>query len=332
MGLQGLVKIKGINVLPALPAWLAFTQGNQYFVRPGNGSDGNDGLTPEGAFKTLLKAYNTATANQNDIIYLMAESNTAASTTDYQAAALAWAKDLTHLIGIGPGSLFSPRSRIAFTSAYNTAADLMTVSANCCYIHNIEMLMGVAGTAPTGCLTVTGNRNHFNRCHIAGFGGAAGANDIANAYDINLNGAKENLFDDCTVGIDTIQLGSNTNSHLYVQNYATRNVFRGCRFRTYTSSATANTFLRGSATHAIDRELNFDNCTFFNAAAESAGTNMTYAFVLAASEGGVITLTNNTRLYGCTGWIQSGTTKVYSDYGAPTPSNATYGVMLQAYN
>ena len=331
MGLQQLVKVKGIPVLPALPSWLCFTQGNEYFVRPGNGSDSNDGLTPETAFKTLLKAYNTATANQNDIIYFMAESNTSASTTDYQSTAFTWAKDLTHLIGIGSGSLYSPRARIAFTSAYNTAADLMTWSANCCYVHNIEMFMGVAGTSPTGCLTVTGVRNHFHRCHISGFGNSA--NDIASAYDINLNGAKENLFEDCTIGIDTIQVGANTNSHLYAQNYAARNIFRGCRFRTYTSSATANTFLRGSATHAIDRTLEFDNCTFYNFYENLVdGTLMTYAFVLAATQGGVILLTNNTRVYGCTGWIVGSSATVMSDYGAPTPAHGTYGVMLAAYN
>ncbi len=77
------------------------TQGNVWFVEPSTGVDSsgpNDGKTVATAFKTLAYALSRATANQNDIIYMFAQSNTAASTTDYQAATLTWNKDFVHLL------------------------------------------------------------------------------------------------------------------------------------------------------------------------------------------------------------------------------------------
>ena len=66
------------------------TQGNSFFVKPSTGNDGNDGKSPETSFKTLTKALAACVANQNDTVYLFSESNTAASTTDYQSTTLDW--------------------------------------------------------------------------------------------------------------------------------------------------------------------------------------------------------------------------------------------------
>ena len=322
----------GHPIYPILPE-IPFTQGNIWHVRPYKGSDVNaSGKSPESAFRTLKRALAAATANQNDIVYLYSESNTGSATTDYQGALLDWNKDMVHLVGINSGVLFSPRSRIAFASTYNTATDLFKVSANGCLIKGIEFFMGVAGTLPTGCVTVTGNHNHFKNCHIAGFGGAAGANDIANAYSLNLNGAKENLFDDCVIGVDTIALGATaSNSQIYVQGYATRNIFRNCKIVTYVAgSATNHCFLRGSATHALDRFIAFENCFFCNPT-DAASLALTYAFVLAAGSGGSIHLTGGTRQFGCTGWIGSASCSVYCDNFA-TASATTQGLMTAVHN
>src|SRR4051812_12677832 len=104
------------SLLAALNAQLGLilpTQGNVYWVRPNTGSDANDGLSAGSAFQTLLKALQTATANQNDIVLLCAESNTAGRTTSYQAATLDWNKDLVHLIGVNGGPFLGQRSRIS---------------------------------------------------------------------------------------------------------------------------------------------------------------------------------------------------------------------------
>jgi hypothetical protein len=100
--------------VPALGSMV--TQGNVFFVRPTGGSDGNDGKSPARAFKTLVKALNSCSANQNDTIYLIAESNTASATTAYLTAQLDWNKDLVHLIGVGTGSMITNFLKNIFTN------------------------------------------------------------------------------------------------------------------------------------------------------------------------------------------------------------------------
>ena len=267
------------------------TCGNIYFVKPYSGSDSNDGTEPGKAFKTLTKAHAAATANQNDIIYMYAESNTAANTTDYQSTVLTWSKNSVHLIGVNAGQRMSHRSRIAFVSTYDTATPLVTVSANGCLFANIEMLEGVAGTTPLGCLKITGQRNHFLNCHIAGIGNDA--NDIAGAYSLELYGnASENYFESCVIGLDTIGRGSAANSEILFtygtgNTRAARTIFKDCIIQGLCASAGNYTFLTTS--YGLDRYCIFDNCIFSNPATNVAGgAAMTYAMITANANGYII--------------------------------------------
>lgn len=272
-----------------------FTQGDSYFVKPYSGSDGNDGKNPATAFKTLSAALAATTANQNDVIYMYAESvSTAANTTDYQAAAgLTWNKDMVHLIGINAGQRISQRSRIAFIST-NTAgtADLLTVSASGCLFANIEIFNGVANTNAMSAVTITGNRNHFVNCQIAGVGNTS--MDVNGASSLKLSGAKENYFEDCVIGTDTISRGTSSYvAEIICTSYATRNSFKGCYIIGLCKTAANYFFLDAGAIHALDRFIIFDNCIFFNAGADSAGATMTYAMNLISTAGGRVLLHNS---------------------------------------
>ena len=294
-------RIATIPILPALPAHLAFTQGNIWHVRPVNGLDANTGRSPAQAFKTLAKALAKATANQNDIVLLYAESNTAANTTDYQSAKLDWNKDMVHLIGVNAGGPFAQRSRIAFASTFVTAANLFTLSANGCYIANVEFWAGVASALPTGCVSVTGQRNKIENCHIAGMGTGVGLMDSAGAYSLQLSGAQENLFVDCTIGQDTVTLGAAVNAVMYFAAGAVRNVFRGCRFLLYTNHATNCQFLRAAA-GSMDRYQIFKDCDFINAI-DSGSTPLTEAFTVVSGgspAGGI--LLKNCSIQGAIDW------------------------------
>jgi hypothetical protein len=297
--------------------------GDVYWVRPINGSDTNDGSSPASALQTLGAALAASTPNQNDTLLLCAENN-GVSTTARQNALLDWNKDGVHLVGVNAGSLLSQRSRIAFTANYAAATDLFKLSANGCLVSGIEFFMGVASVLPTGCMTTTGVRNVVRRCHIAGFGAAT--NDISGAYSLQLKGAEENLFEDCTIGVDTIQLGAGTsNSQILLSNNAgvgcTRNHFRGCRVLLYTNSATAAQFLRAGAT-AQDRWNLMEDCLFLN----PLGTSLTQAMTVAAgtSPSGVLILTGpKTGLVGAGKW--NATDGVIWSSGGPLPTNTSWG-------
>lgn len=301
------------------------TQGRKFFVRPHGGSDGASGLSPQQALQTLTEALSRATADQNDVVYLMAESNTASLTTDYQTALLDWNKNGVHLIGVGPGGLIAQRARVAMISTFAAATGLFKLSASGCLIEGIHFFAGVASALPTGCFEVTGQRNVLRRCHIAGMGNSA--NDIAAAYSLKLNGSAENLYDECVIGVDTVTLGAAANSQILTAGGATREIFRNCKILTYTNHATNNVFLRVPAS-TIDRWIQFEDCQFLNPI-DAGSTALTQAAVIAAGgspAGSVLLVGPKTAIFGATDWNSTDSGNVTALNASVT--NSSYGLAV----
>jgi hypothetical protein len=295
-----------------------FTNGKSIFVKPGTGSGGSDGYPGDAMdtpLATLAKAQALATADNNDVVYMIASSNTAANTTDAQSTTLLWAKDGVHLIGINAEQAISQRSRIgaASTATGASIAPLMTVSANGCRIQNIQVISELASANAIGGLLVSGDRNHFVNCH---FGGAATATqDVAGAYSLKVTGS-ENLFEDCTIGIDTITRATAT-YEMYMSGAATRNIFRNCRIITHAGHNTM-TFLTTATT--LDRFTIFENCTFINAV-KSTATTMSQGFGIGHT-GGLISL-KGCVFIGCTAVETTAGGYVYHDAYTTINSVAT---------
>jgi hypothetical protein len=270
-----------VPVNPNLPAFLSLVPGNIWCVSPKTGSDVNaSGKNWSAPFKTLAKALNAATANQNDIVLYAGEGNASGNCTDYQGTQLNWNKDMVHLIGINSGVSISPRARIAAVSTWTSANPLVKISANGCYIANIGIFFGVADATGLGALTVTGQRNRFENCHITGFGNAA--NDISGAYDILLDGADENEFIRCTIGNDRIQCGAQANSRILCANGAKNNSFINSVIKMWTSHATNHLFLRAPAS-SLQGVLGFFNTVGINSVHITGGATLTYGAVVAST-------------------------------------------------
>lgn len=234
------------------------TQGNVYWVRPRTGSDNNDGLSPASAFATLGQALSACTANQNDVVLLCAESNTASQTTNYLSANLDWNKDLVHLIGVNGGPFIGQRSRIATQASATTFANLFTVSANGCRIQGIEFFQGAGATNPTAastCLTVSGQRNMIVNCQISGIGDTT--LDDAGSNSLTVTGS-ENYFLRCYIGLDTV-IRATSVTEVILSGTPARNVFEKCQFETYTS---ASTFKMITIPTGMDRFTKFLDCEF----------------------------------------------------------------------
>jgi hypothetical protein len=282
----------GVPVNPGIPFGIA---SRPIFVAPhrsgseNGASDGNDGKTPKRSVKTLSKALSLAREDKNDVVFQIASGNSAAETTDDLSTALDWNKDGVHLIGINAGSFMGQRSRIAQLSTVLTIDSLFTVSASNCFISNIHIFQGVGSSTATTpiALEVTGERNRFHNCHIAGIGDDS--MDVAAAKTLYLNGAAETIFDKCVIGLDTVTRGTAT-SEMLCANAVTRVKFVDCLFPTF-AAASGFTFLDTSAAGALDRFLWFKNCLFHNAV-ESTATEMTEAFDTGASQGGTIVIDN----------------------------------------
>lgn len=272
-----------------VPVGGLFTNGKPWFVKPGTGTignDGNDGTSLEGPLASLAAAHTLATADANDVVYMLASSNTAANTTDSLTTSLLWSKDATHLVGVNAGNAISQRSRVgaASTAVAASIAPLVTWSANDCYVENIQFISEFADAAAVGGVLVSGMRNHFRNCHFAG--GATTTQDVAGQYSLKVTGA-ENLFEDCTIGIDTISRATAT-YEMYMTTGA-RNIFRNCRIITYAGHDTM-TWLTTAG--SLDRFALFENCTFYNAV-KSAATTMAQGFGVGHTGGMII-------LKGCT--------------------------------
>jgi hypothetical protein len=215
------------------------TQGKIWHVKPYSGRDSRDGKTADTAVKTLTKALAKATANKNDIVLLYAESNTAASTTDYQSVGLDWNKDSVHLIGVGGNPFMGQRARIAQHSSALTVTDLVTVSANNCIISGLEIYQGVSGaTAATSrALVVSGMRNRIIDSQISGIGHL----DIDDAASCSLAiTGSENYFGNSYIGLDTV-LRTTSVSEVNISGNGTRTVLDNCIINSYVASA-ATTF------------------------------------------------------------------------------------------
>ena len=262
------------------------TQGNVYYVRPGTGADTNNGKRPSKAFATLAKALSVATANQNDIVYLMSESNTASATTDYQSTALDWNKDGVHLIGVGAAPMIGQRSRIAQLSTVKTIEDLFTVSADNCIIANIEVFHGVAtGTQTAGrAMVVSGQRNRIVNCQISGIGDSSF--DDSGARSLAVTGA-ENTFQHCYIGLDTV-IRATAVAEVTIGDVA-RTIFEDCFFNTYTSLST----FKMVTYSAPDRFVLFKNCVINAVQNITSAVAPTGALAAATSVNGQIILVNS---------------------------------------
>lgn len=312
--------------LGGVPVGGSFTTGDVYFVRPSGGNSANRGTQPGDAITTVSAAHTLMTADNQDIAYLIAESNSASSTTDYQSATLTWSKDCTRLIGINSNGLLGSRSRIAQLSTATGIAPLMTWSADSSLMAGIHVFHGVDDSTSIGGLNVTGSRNYFYRNHIASMGNTTMAQSVASVYSLRVSG-DENLFEECVIGVDTIEQG--TGQQLLLAGGGTRNTFRKCIFQTSMGAGLSDHFFVTVDADGIDRWTLFEDCTFINNTQQGIFTTMTEGMSVAAgtSPTGQVILKNCT-FVGCTDIVATNTggTRVYIDGAAPT--NTTSGLAI----
>ncbi len=275
----GTHKVRGIPV----PGTLLHgpMQGDSYFVDPTNGLDSNSGRTMGAAKKTLEAGEDLLVANQNDTLYYLAGSTGATLA----AAGLVWDKNYTHLVGVAAPTNVAQRARI-FLAAASVIPTMINISASGCSFRNFYAFHGVASTASLRCVTVSGGRNYFENVHVAGLGHSTGQADVAGASALYLNGAEENLFRDCTIGVNTISRSA-ANSNLELVGAAASNSFENCTFLCQTDAATP-LFVECAAAGML-RYAQFTMCRFINHV-ENGSTTLTQAMSIDNAAGGLILL------------------------------------------
>lgn len=303
---------------------LAGTTGNLIFLQPSSAYLGTKTGSAAAPFTTLADAYAAGRAGYNDVIVLV--GNGAASGSARLSAGFTWAKNALHLVGIDSGANVSNRARIAPTSGVTAFANFFTISSDGCRFANVQWFDGFGtGTTSQICITLTGSRNVFTDCHIAGMGDDASAQSTGSrSLKIGSAGSGENMFVNCTIGLDTVTR-TVANATIEFTAATTRNQFIHCNFPFMTSAATPLGFL-GSGTENMDRWQLFDNCTFINAIA-STSTTMSGLGTLAASSGGLL-LFKQCVLVGITEYGTDATTRGLCYIDGLTGAAATSGIAV----
>jgi hypothetical protein len=255
-----------------------YGSGGQFYLDPTNGSDGNDGKSPLSAFKTLAVAYAALTDGKNQVLFYIPGSSSITLS-----AAFIWAKSYTHLVGLCAPTHVYQRARFFQLSTLTNASPLFTVSGSSCIFANLYINQGVADAGSLVDVLVSGDRNYFENVHFAG--SSAAEQNIDGGSSLQISG-DENLFQDCTIGTDTIVSATGVSALTFATgSEAARNRFNHCEFRIWANS-TGCAFVEANNLTAISRDTIMDNCIFINTSAAGGTSALASAFVVPGSTTG----------------------------------------------
>lgn len=300
-----LYHLGGLPVMSGVP----FCKDSKYyFVDARNGSDGNDGLTPDKPLATIITAYARTVANRHDTIFIIG-TGTAIDMT----AAITWAKSYVHMIGICAPTMVAQRARIAHEDVtYTGLSPLFNVTATGCIFKNFYCFQGTADATNLINWALTGGgRNYFENVHFAGGGHATQA--IDGGASLKLDGTEENTFRNCTIGVDTIAAATGMAGALF-DGAAHRNIFLDCHFTMYAGNAGA-IFAEVLDSTGVDRYTIFKDCLLTN----TSSTAMTEAFAIPAMGAPRRIYLMNCALHGATDWDSN-------DRGVLFQNNGTFTV------
>jgi hypothetical protein len=209
-------------------------------------------------FTTLAAAEAELTGSINEVIQLSPENHAL-------SAALTWDKSNTALIGQAPDEqIMNQRARVSMSADFTP---MVTISGDGNLFKNLYFMHGRANAANLNCLTVSGDRNTFVNCHIAGPQDTAEA--TASGYDlIRLTTAEETVFKNCFIGNMTI--GSTTVNLVEKQTGSGAVLFDKCIF--FINSNGANNTIIKLDTGIQARPIIMRDCIGI-----VAGTQVTYA-------------------------------------------------------
>lgn len=309
---DGLYQYGGMPVLSGIPPFVG-GDGNSktFFVDPVNGADGNSGQSPDDAFASLYRAHYMMTAGQNDVCFLIGNGSTTGtcrlslanalaaqgpSETAATTGTLTWSKAACHLIGIDAPTQINQRARISTASGdtyagFGSTADFVKISASGCYFANFALIQGIAiGADGDITLDLTGDQNYFRNVHIGFPQGSTNLAGTATRAAL-FNGASENTFEACTFGIDTVSRTAANATVEFATGASTRNVFRGCIFTSWgTSASIVHLLVTGTA---LDRWTLFDSCLFTDNAFAGGTAMSTVASMTTNDPGGAFVMQNS---------------------------------------
>lgn len=286
----------GAKLKNALASGVQFP-GTKWYLDPAAGSDDNDGLSAQTAFKTLPYAYAKLTANKNEILYLIG-----GTSSINLSAAFTWAKAYTHLVGVCPDMKFGGRARIGHSADFTS---MFTINAAGCLFKNIHWQFGRGSTTNVNGVVVSATSHYcsFDGCHFEGAlhatesGGSQAWRMLVLQGDVS-TGVRSLTFRNCTFGTWTVVWASAAGTLVEFQGIHAGTHFVGCDF-VVNSSSTAMLPVKSDVNlGGAYAYITFQDCRFI-------AVNATTAAVFGVPTMGKILIDSNCSLYNCTAWSAS---------------------------
>jgi len=198
-----------------------------FLVDTVNGSDSNPGTSWQAPLLTLEAAEDLCTGDRHDTVLFLS-----GDTADNPAAAIAWDKDYTHLVGLSSNVYgLGQRCRVVMLAA-TALTPVITFSSNGCIVKNVQFNQEKATGAASGVAIVTGSRNYFENVFFM-----APTSATAVSYSLKMSGS-ENVFERCTIGQYTnFRSEASYGLWLHGAGAVSRNKFVKCEFLSWQGGA-----------------------------------------------------------------------------------------------
>ncbi len=231
---------------------------------------------------TLADGYNELTANRNDVLLVTPGTYT-------QTAELAWAKDYTHLIGLGGPNTRGDHSLpgVTFYTSTVQVAETIDITGDRCQFHNFFVGNGGDHALNVGAVNVDGWGNYFKGVNFMGIIADNQVTAVAAGSLLIDRLGHFPIFEDCTIGQNNWNVRTQANQgHLrFVGTTAPapqNGLFRRCTFLSRSDTATV-AMVAIPANTSIDRLWTFENCVFSNVGTDNAN-NLNQVFYDASSD------------------------------------------------
>lgn len=311
---------KGIPMIGNLPV----TKGNYIFVDYGAGSDGVTLKTNSihRPFKTIAKAYDLATTNNDDVIVLLG------SDAHVLTEMLTVDKNRVHFVGMdGTSRMYGQNAKISIgvtTAATDLGAVLNTGIRNS--FHNIKFMSANTKAESLYTFLDGGEYMVMSNCEVY----KSTDLDQTTAAEMVMNGDSAQIINSTIGSLADFQTGTTIRPGVLVTagiagaGKVARDVtFKGCNFWKNAGHINGRHVYGANATD-VERIMIFDDCTFVNAVNAAAVPAQCVAFGATLTVGQVLikncTSINNTKLSTTTGVLIAG----------PVPTYATTGIAVQS--
>jgi len=295
--------------------------GKIFFVDPTNGSDGNDGLSPEKALSTVARAYALVTTNNNDVIVL------AGNASHSLTSMLTVAKNRVHFIGTDGGGRQTGHGARLVMGVTTVATDVAAVKVTGvrCSFTNIKIESSNTKDESLYALIDAGEYTKYQNCSFLKLTDL----DQATAADVVAEGDSTTWIN-CEFGAATVMTSAARPTVLVDKIVGTTgmldNNFFNCNFVSWTSADKA--LFKVAAAGDGQRYAMFRGCSFINWEIQASGIVLTDAISSPASSELYLILDANCVAVGCTNFASTNNTGVYINAAVPTA--ATSGIAVNA--